>query len=412
VSSSLAGERRAYNKPQAHWTRVDFFSTVSTMPMPADPDVPAAAQAPVRRQGKGHAAFLQLPVVDIADLRSPDPARRRAAAAALGAAAREAGFLYVTGHGVPAAVVDRLTLRARAYFAQPLAAKMRDYIGSSANHSGYVPPGEEQYQGAKPDLKEAYDVGFDLHDPGRRRPMLGPNRWSDFAGFREDVNAYYQAVFELSQRLFRGFALALDVPEDAFTCNVTAPPSQLRLIHYLPPVAAEANDDRPGIGAHTDYECFTILLPTADGLEVLNGAGQWIDAPVIPGTFVINIGDMLEVLSNGQFVATLHRVRRVHEERYSFPLFCACDYDTVIAPMAQLCPPGTAGSYEPLVCGDHLYAQTMQTFAYLKDRLARGELRLPERSKALASFGPRPTEQPAAVTERLAGLVPAAAAGP
>jgi isopenicillin N synthase-like dioxygenase len=338
-----------------------------------------------------HTAFKQLPLVDIAGLFVADLATRTAAAAALGKAARDAGFLYITGHGVPQHLIDKLITRTQAYFEQPLIAKMRDYIGNSGNHSGYVPEGEEQFYGAKPDLKESYDVGFDLGkfdaatQKELRRPMLGVNRWSEFPGFREDVKAYYDAAFALSNVLFKGFALALGLPEDSFTQYVTAPPSQLRLVHY--PFNPDAPSDRPGIGAHTDYECFTILLPTADGLEVMNGAGEWIDAPVMPGAFVINIGDMMEVLSNGNYVATMHRVRKVTQERYSFPLFCACDYDTVIAPVPELVPPGSTSKYEPVGCGEHLYAQTMQTFFYLKQQLADGLLSLPDGAKALSSFG-------------------------
>lgn len=345
-------------------------------------------------QSSPHTAFKQLPLVDISQLYAADPALRQQTAATLGQAARDAGFLYISGHNVSPYLIESLVARTQAYFGQPLDAKMRDYIGRSDNHSGYVPEGEEQFYSAKPDLKEAYDVGFDcvevLQHPEKRRPMLGPNRWTDFPGFREDVKAYYEAVFDLSLVLFRGFALALGLPEDSFTRNITTPPSQLRLVHY--PYNPDVATDRPGIGAHTDYECFTILLPTADGLEVMNGAGEWIDAPVIPGTFVINIGDMLEVLSNGNFVATMHRVRKVTQERYSFPLFCACDYDTVIAPLPALIPPGSTSKYTPVVCGEHLYAQTMQTFAYLKQGLADGTLALPEGAKGLSSFGRKGSE--------------------
>ena len=347
-----------------------------------------------------HTAFTKLPLVDIAGLFSDDLAVRKHTAAQLGQAARDAGFLYITGHGVPQHLQDRLIARTQAYFAQSSDAKMRDYIGNSSNHSGYVPEGEEQFYGAKPDLKESYDVGFDLGafdadtQLKARRSMLGANHWSAFPGFREDVKAYYDEVFALSLTLFKGFALALGLPEDSFTRKVSTPPSQLRLVHY--PFNPDAPADRPGIGAHTDYECFTILLPTADGLEVMNGAGEWIDAPVMPGAFVINIGDMLEVLSNGNFVATMHRVRKVTQERYSFPLFCACDYDTVIAPLPELVPAGTTSKYAPVVCGEHLYAQTLQTFAYLKQQLADGTLQLPEGAHALSSFGRKENENGAA----------------
>lgn len=332
-----------------------------------------------------HTAFQTLPLVDISGLYADDLAVRQHTAAQLGQAARDAGFLYITGHGVPPALIDGLVNRSRAYFAQPLAAKMADYIGLSSNHSGYVPEGEEQFVEGTVDHKEAYDVGFDLQDAQRRRPMLGANKWPAFPGFKEDIKAYYDAALAVSNRLFRGFALALGLPEEAFTQHISTPPSQLRLIHY--PYNPHAPVDRPGIGAHTDYECFTILLPTAPGLQVLNGAGEWIEVPLVEGAFVINIGDMMEVLSNGTFVATSHRVRKVAEERYAFPLFCACDFDTLIEPIPALLEPGTHSRYVPVRCGEHLYAQTLQTFSYLKKRLASGELQLPEGAKGLSSFG-------------------------
>jgi len=332
-----------------------------------------------------HTAFQHLPVVDVSGLYALDLATRQATARALGEAARDAGFLYITGHGVPEALTQRLIQRAEAYFAQPLADKMATYIGLSSNHSGYVPQGEEQFYGAKPDLKEAFDLGFDCPPGVAHRPMLGRNQWPAMPGFQADVQAYYRAAFDLSLLLFQGFALALGLPEDRFTRHIHTPPSQLRLVHY--PHAPDMPADRPGIGAHTDYECFTILLPTCDGLEVQNGAGEWIDAPVLPGAFVINIGDMMEVLSNGAFVATTHRVRKVSQERYAFPLFCALDYDTVISPLPELMAEGDVPRHNSVVCGDHLYAQTLQTFAYLKTRVADGRLQLPPGARELGSFG-------------------------
>lgn len=338
-----------------------------------------------------HTAFQSLPVVNVSGLGSSDASQRQAAAERLGKAARDAGFLYVTGHGIPAEYTERLIARTQAYFALPYAEKMRQYIGYSVNHSGYVPEGEEQFYGAKSvDRKEAYDIGYDMAEPAHRRPMLGPNQWPDMPGFREDILPYYQSVLALGHQLFRGFAVALGLDEDTFTRHIRRPPSQLRLIHY--PYNPELPPDAPGIGAHTDYECFTILKPTAPGLEVLNGAGEWIDVPLLDDAFVINIGDMMEALSNGAFVATSHRVRKVAEERYSFPMFCNLDYDTVIEPVPELvskdCPP----RYEPLIAGEHLYAQTIQTFEYLKQRLARGELELPAGAKGLSSFGKKSGE--------------------
>ncbi|WP_254789824.1 isopenicillin N synthase family oxygenase [Variovorax sp. OV329] len=324
-------------------------------------------------------------MVDIAPLYSPHAHERRQAAGQLSKAARDAGFFYLTGHRVSQARIDALVARAKAYFALPMEEKMRHYIGDSTNHSGYVPEGEERFSDNVVDRKEAYDVGFDYLASEGRRPLLGPNRWPDMPGFKEDVSAYYDEVLELSKLMFRGFALALGLEEDRLVRQVTQPPSQLRLIHY-PFDDVPAKEGGQGIGSHTDYECFTILMPTAPGLEVLNGAGEWIAVPVLPGAFVINIGDMLEVLSNGTFVATRHRVRKVQEERYSFPLFCACDYDTLIEPIVPA-PDDKASPYGALACGDHIYAQTQQTFTYLKQRIARGEMKLPEGARLADSFG-------------------------
>jgi isopenicillin N synthase-like dioxygenase len=213
--------------------------------------------------------------------------------------------------------------------------------------------------------------------------MLGPNTWPDLAGFADAVTAYYQAVLDVGHRLLSAFAVALGEDADTFNKHATKTPSQLRLIHY--PYHPDAVDAE-GIGAHTDYECFTLLKPTAPGLEVLNGAGDWIDVPPLPDTFVVNVGDMLELWTNGTFVATSHRVRKVKEERYSFPLFFNVDYHTEVKPLPQFAP--RDGKQRPaLRAGEHLFAQTAQTFAYLRSRVESGELVLPDGSLAVGQFG-------------------------
>lgn len=328
-----------------------------------------------------------LPVIDVSALFGDDPQAIAATAAEMGKAARAFGFLYVTGHQQPTGLFDELLDATRSFFAQPLERKMRVYIGNSRNHRGYVPVGEEVFAGGTYDAKEAYDSSRDLPagDPEylAGNPLLGPNQWPDLPGFPAAVTRYYQSTFELGRALLRGFALALGEPPDVFAPFLTRPPSQLRLIHYpYNPAAA----DRPGLGAHTDYELFTMLRSTAPGLEVMNELGVWIDAPPIPEAYAVNIGDMLELWTNGEFVATSHRVRKVREERYSFPLFFSLDYQTRIAPMQRLVRAGSPVR-TPLIAGEHLFAQTAQTFQYLRKRLERGELKLPEASVALSSFG-------------------------
>ncbi len=330
-------------------------------------------------------AFTELPIVDIASLVAGH--NDAVVAEQLGRAAREVGFCYVTGHGIPDATFDALLDATRRFFALPLAEKMKVYIGNSRNHRGYVPEGEEVFAVGSKDRKEAYDLSRDLSpdDPDylAGNPLLGPNQWPTLNGFRASVMAYYDAAFAGGRALMRGFALALGEPPDFFEPYLRKPPSQLRLIHY--PFNPEA-EGAMGIGSHTDYECLTLLRSTAAGLEVLNGAGQWIDAPPVPGALIINIGDMMEVWTNGEFIATSHRVRPVKEERYSFPLFFAVDYHTRVVPLPRFVSLERPAR-EGLVAGEHLFAQTAQSFQYQKKRLDCGEIRLPEKSVGLSSFG-------------------------
>lgn len=328
--------------------------------------------------------FTEIPVVDISGLYSDTLQHRESVAAEIAYAAENVGFFYIKNHNIHQDLIDGLLNQAQTFFSQSPQEKMRFYIGNSVNHSGYVPEGEEQFHGGKVDKKEAYDISNDLGHLEKQGPMVGPTQWPDLPGFKADVSHYYQAALSLGQLLFRGFSLALGLPEHTFDDKIKNPTSQLRLIHYP---FDDTVEDREGIGAHTDYECFTLLLPTTDGLQVLNGNDQWIEAPVIPGCFVVNIGDMMEVISNGRFTATSHRVRKVKEERFSFPLFCSCDYDTIIEPMVPPFKSVKPGTYPPICCGDHLLAQTIHTFRYLKDKVDKGELKLPDYAREASSFG-------------------------
>ncbi|MEN8991596.1 2OG-Fe(II) oxygenase family protein [Avibacterium paragallinarum] len=320
-----------------------------------------------------------LPLVDISKMQSTVLSERLEVASALDKACKDVGFLYLKGDQFNFDFATSLIQVAKRYFQLDTASKMQHYIGLSKNHSGYVPIGEEQFAGNSYDLKEAYDVNYDYHGETTAFPLLGPTLWPDDATFKSTVSDYYCHLRSISEQIFQAFALALNVDEHFFDHKITHPTSQLRLIHY--PYNPEVQDAE-GIGAHTDYECFTLLLPTAPGLQVLNKQGEWMDIPLIENTLVMNIGDMMEILSNGKYLATKHRVKKVSEERYSFPLFCACNYDTIIEPVHSTDAP----KYQPLIGGEHLFNQTAQTFSYLKKRIASGELSL-RNAVPLSSFG-------------------------
>lgn len=199
--------------------------------------------------------------------------------------------------------------------------------------------------------------------------MSGPNAWPSVPGFKSTVAAYYAEVLTLARRLVRLFALVLQLPETYFDGMVRKPGAMGRLLHYPP----QPPDDplALGIGSHTDIECFTILAQDSQpALQILNVKGEWIEAPPIPGTFVVNIGDMLSRWSNDVFISTVHRVLNVTgKERYSIPFFFGPSYDTVIEPLETCREEGKAANYEKVLAGDYVWR-----------RLARSRLSDEERS--------------------------------
>lgn len=333
-------------------------------------------------------SFTELPVIDISDLADGTAGSRNVIAEQVGAAAREVGFMYITGHGIDEALFNALTAAAKDFFDRPIAEKMRSYIGNSMSHRGYVPEGEETSSGGDIDHKEAFNYALELPEDDPEvlsgTPLLGPNVWPDIDGFADTAMAYYHAVLDLGRKLFEVFAVALGEAPDSFLRYVTKAPSGLRMVHY--PYDGDAHD-RPGIGSHTDYECFTLLRPTQPGLEVLNGAGDWIDVPPIGDAYVVNIGDMLEVWTNGEFVSTTHRVRKVSAERYSFPFFFNVDYHTRVDPLPRFVTPERPAR-PGFFAGEHHWSQVMQSYGYLSARRRAGEIALPDGALALSEgFG-------------------------
>ena len=333
-------------------------------------------------------AFSEIPVIDISGLYSTDLADQQRVANELGHAAQHVGFFYIKGHSIPLEHIEKLKAQTKAFFDLSFEEKMQYYAGKfGIKHRGYVPPGEERPETLthpelantpnKTDNKEAFDLSWDLdeNDPDviAKKPMHGSNVWADLPNFKTDISQYYQDVIGLGRVLLRGFELALGLEPNTLNQLVNKPTSQLRLLHYPHNLEAE---DILGFGAHTDMELFTILLPTAAGLEVMNSEGKWIDAPPIEGAFVVNIGDMIESLSGGTFTATSHRVRKVVDERYAFPLFFACDYDVEIKPLPKFATPEALQKYPPVIAGQHLFEVSAKVFQYMQRMIRTGEIKL------------------------------------
>jgi isopenicillin N synthase-like dioxygenase len=150
------------------------------------------------------------------------------------------------------------------------------------------------------------------------------------------------------------------------TDQMSKPVSQLRLLHY---VRRSETTDRSSVnmGAHTDYECLTLLHTRNQGLQVMTRDDSWVDVPVDPDVFVVNIGDMLEAWSNGLLRSTPHRVINLSKERFSIPYFVAANYDTLIEPFPQLVDEREQAKYEPFLAGAHLERMLVRDFPYLRE---------------------------------------------
>ncbi|MEL7300728.1 MAG: 2-oxoglutarate and iron-dependent oxygenase domain-containing protein [Pseudomonadota bacterium] len=309
---------------------------------------------------------------------SEDRQARDKVGEAIGRAAREIGFFKIINHGIDLGLIARTYGMAERFFALPEAEKRQYYIGKSSNHRGYVPFTEKgDYADEKSRNYEAFDLALDLPatDPdflaGNR--LLGPNVWPEVEGFKATVSEYYGQISALGLRICAALERYLDLPEGRITGQMTKPISQLRLLHYVRE-SARVDTKSVNMGAHTDYECLTLLHTRNPGLQVMTSAGTWIDVPVEPRAFVVNIGDMLEAWTNGHLRSTPHRVLNLSDERFSLPYFVAANFDTTISPFPEMLRDGTKPRYEPFKAGDHLERMLVRDFPYLADK-AQGDVR-------------------------------------
>lgn len=313
----------------------------------------------------------EIPVIDIRDLRLGNAGQRRAVAAEIARACEHVGFFYIAGHGVPQSLIDDTFAQNAAFFAQPHEERMR--AAATLEHwRGYVPSKLEGEGGGVAGTMETFRLMLDLpaDDPDvvMGKPMHHPNRWPELAGFRDTVATYMDAMASLSVHLRHGFALGLGLPEEWFDPFYNRPLIQQSLLHYRPAKSANPSDAEIGSGEHRDSGAFTILMQDeVGGLEVGHLTHRWIAAPPIRGTYVINIGNMMERWTNGRFVSTMHRVvNRAQKPRYSLPYFANPDYDAIIAPVPSLVEPGTTAKYPPIHFGNFMEEFYAHGMAYLR----------------------------------------------
>lgn len=290
---------------------------------------------------------------------------KRAFVAALGAAYREYGFCGITGHGVEQGLIDRAYEAFRRFFALPTAVKMRYHLPGMGGARGYTPfMVETAKDSLYPDLKEFWHIGRELpaSDPRtpRYRAFMPNNLWpEEVPEFRTYGYALYEALDALGRKVLRALALHIDLPEDFFEDKVDLGNSILRPIHYPPILEGEIPNLRAG--AHEDINLITLLVgASAEGLEILRRDGSWLPFTAEGDTIVVNIGDMLQRLTNHVYPSTTHRVvnppgAKAREPRYSVPFFLHPNPDFLIETLPGCITADNPNRYpEPITAQDYL----------------------------------------------------------
>lgn len=285
-----------------------------------------------------------VPIIDIDALVRGDAAST-AVAQQIAAACREHGFFYVVNHGVDAALQKQLEAESLRFFSKPEAEKMQIAmkLGGRA-WRGFFPVGGELTSG-KPDLKEGLYFGAELPldhpEVKAQTPLHGQNLFpKDQPQFKAAVLAYMDAAQALGHTLMRGLSLSLGLAESYFADHYTRDPLILfRIFNYPVPATPEQRASTWGVGEHTDYGVLTILKQDDHGgLEVKTNSG-WIQAPPVPGSFVCNIGDMLDRMTGGLYKSTPHRVRNASgRSRLSWPFFFDPGFRTLVKPLPMAAP--------------------------------------------------------------------------
>jgi len=272
-----------------------------------------------------------LPVLDLRSFMQGTPAQRQAFVEGLGSAFSEIGFALIENHLVLADLQQRMYEKVEAFFALSPEVKAKYIVPGTAGQRGYTPPNQEHAKGRTiPDLKEFFHIGpeiTDTEDPLYHR--LPRNVWvEEVPGLRETFLEAYEKFMETGRALLRAIALYLGLEEDYFEPRIKNGPSLLRLLHYYPlREGMEIPEGATRAAEHEDINLITLLIgASAEGLEVLTKDGRWLAPTVAPHQMVINVGDMLQRLTNNRLRSTTHRVvlpppEKRHLPRYSIPFF-------------------------------------------------------------------------------------------
>ncbi|KAM3091769.1 isopenicillin N synthase family dioxygenase [Phormidesmis sp. 146-12] len=307
---------------------------------------------------------VEIPVIDFAPFVKGDRAGQQTVAQEIYRACHTIGFIYLKNHGVDPTLLEKTFAQSQQFFSLPLATKQQLAWNDEVSNRGYIAMQREQLNPDRPgDAKEALNMGRE--DRISANPALTQNRWlAEDVSFRETMLDFFEACTETADRVFRAFALALNLPESFISDRHVNQESVLRLLHYPPMQALEPGQIRAG--EHSDYGSVTLLFQDQmGGLEVQTADGDWISAPCIPDTLLVNTGDLMERWSNDVFRSTKHRVMPTCDRashRYSIAFFCQPDYEVEIACLPSCQSLDNPPRHAPVLSGEYLLSRLQAAY--------------------------------------------------
>jgi isopenicillin N synthase-like dioxygenase len=303
---------------------------------------------------------MNIPVVDLDAFRKGTPEEREAFVQQLGKAYEEVGFVAVQHHGIEDALIQSLYETVQQFFSLPLEKKRRYQIEGLAGQRGYTSFGQEHAKGSEaPDLKEFFQFGQTLEPGSTAAEDYPPNvSVQEIADFNPLFLQAYRAFEATGRHLLAAIALYLGLEEDYFDSRIAYGNSILRAIHY-PPITIEP---KSAIRAeqHEDINLITLLVgASADGLQILTRAGEWVPVTALPGQIVVNVGDMLQRLTNNRLRSTTHRVvnppRELwHTSRFSIPFFLHPRSEVSLACLERCVDDAHPKAFADVTAGDYL----------------------------------------------------------
>jgi isopenicillin N synthase-like dioxygenase len=318
--------------------------------------------------------FEEIPVIDFSHMFSENAEDRKNVGDKVRKACTEIGFFYVSNHQIPISIIKKAFDESARFFDRDISIKNKINVEQSPALRGYTALlASEHDDSGQADFHEGFDLALDLneYDEDVQSETFGyaPNQWpDDMPGFKTALVQYHSTMVEFGKLIFRSFALALDLDQNYFESAITKPMAHMRVLHY-PPQDSKSKEQQVGIGAHSDFECFTILCTDeVPALQVLSPDGNWVHAPPLKGCFIVNVGDLMARWTNNYFKSTVHRAINLSgKKRYSIPFFYGPNSKMVIKTLPTCQKSGVKEIFEPIEAGKYIKSRFDVSYAHRVD---------------------------------------------